>query len=204
MPTSFGRIIPVALIAAVSTAGCQRVSDKTAPPMAMSAMIPAGADYTAADVAFMQGMIAHHAQALAMTAMAPTHGASPNVRLLCQRITNTQNDEIATMRTWLQDRHQTVPDPKDAHPMMMPGMLTAAQMQQLDQAKDTTFDRLFLTFMIQHHNGALAMVHDLFAMPRAGQASEMFRYASDVDADQRAEIGRMQQMLNTTQRSSAK
>ena len=204
MPTPFGRIIPLALIAAVSTAGCQRVSDKTARPMSMSAMIPAGADYTAADVAFMQGMIAHHAQALAMTAMAPTHGASPNVRLLCQRITNTQNDEIATMRTWLQDRHQTVPDSKDTHPMMMPGMLTPAQMQQLDQAKDTTFDRLFLTFMIQHHNGALAMVHDLFAMPRAGQASEMFRYASDVDADQRAEIGRMQQMLNTTQRSSAK
>jgi uncharacterized protein (DUF305 family) len=169
----------------------------------MAANIPAGADYTAADVAFMQGMIGHHAQALRMTAMATTHGANPSLSLLCKRITNSQQDEIATMRSWLQDRHQAVPDTANPHPMMMPGMLTADQLQQLDQARDATFDRLFLTFMIQHHTGALQMVQDLFATPGSGQASEVFRYASDVDADQRAEIDRMQQMLNTPQRSSA-
>ena len=157
--------------------------------------IPPGANYTAADVRFMQGMIHHHGQALKMAAMAPTHGAGPSVKLLCEKINVSQKDEIASMTTWLKERNQAVPDPNDPHPMMMPGMLTDAQLGALDQARDTTFDRLFLTDMIQHHEGAIKMVKDLFATPGAGQASEMFRFASDVDADQRGEIARMQAML---------
>ena len=159
--------------------------------------IPPGSDYTAADVAFMQGMIIHHGQALKMAAMAATHGASQSVTLLCKKITISQTDEITMMKTWLADRHQAAPDPNDPNPMLMPGMLTPAQMAQLDAARGTEFDSLFLTGMIQHHSGALSMVKDLFASPGAGQASEMFRYASDVDADQRAEIARMQGMLNS-------
>ncbi len=164
--------------------------------MSMSEIkIPAGANYTVADVRFMQGMIHHHAQALRMAAMAPTHGAGPSVQILCQKINVSQKDEIAMMSTWLRDRNQPVPDPNDPHPMLMPGMLTDAQMAALDQARDSTFDRLFLTGMIQHHQGAIKMVADLFATPGAGQASEVFRFASDVDADQRGEIQRMRAML---------
>lgn len=166
------------------------------PAMSMSEIkIPPGANYTAADVRFMQGMIHHHAQALRMAAMAPTHGAGPSVRILCEKINVSQKDEIALMSTWLKDRNQVVPDPNDPHPMMMPGMLTDAQLAALDQARDSTFDRLFLTGMIQHHEGAIQMVKDLFATPGAGQASEVFRFASDVDTDQRGEIARMQAML---------
>ena len=164
--------------------------------MSMSEIkIPPGANYTAADVRFMQGMIGHHAQALRMAAMAPTHGAGPSVQLLSKKIDVSQKDEIAMMSTWLKDRHQAEPDPTDPHPMMMPGMLTDAQLAALEQAHDSTFDRLFLTDMIQHHEGAIQMVKDLFATPGAGQASEVFRFASDVDTDQRGEIARMQAML---------
>jgi uncharacterized protein (DUF305 family) len=157
--------------------------------------IPDGADYTVADVRFMQGMIHHHAQALVMSRMAATHGAGKQVLAFCKKIDISQNDEIHMMQTWLRERRQTVPDPADAHPMMMPGMLTDEQLRQLDAARGVEFDRLFLTFMIQHHNGAIDMVADLFKQPGAGQAPEMFRYASDIDADQRGEIGRMQDML---------
>jgi uncharacterized protein (DUF305 family) len=174
--------------------GACRGDDKPAMSMA-EIKIPSGANYTAADVRFMQGMIHHHAQALKMVAIAPTHGAGPSVQLLCKKIDVSQKDEIATMSTWLKDRNQAVPDPNDPHPMMMPGMLTDAQFAALDRARDTTFDRLFLTDMIQHHEGAIKMVADLFATPGAGQASEMFRFASDVDADQRGEIQRMRAML---------
>ena len=168
------------------------------PAMSMAEIkIPPGANYTAADVRFMQGMIHHHAQALKMAAMAPTHGAGPSVQLLCTKIDVSQKDEIAMMSTWLKDRNQAVPDPNDPHPMMMPGMLTDAQLTELDKARDSTFDRLFLTGMIQHHEGAIQMVKDLFATPGAGQASEIFRFASDVDIDQRGEIARMQAMLES-------
>lgn len=161
--------------------------------------------YTAADVQFMQGMIAHHAQALVMAVMAPTHGASPQVTLFCKKVLISQRDEIELMQNWLRDRSEMVPDPSDAHAgmnmgdhsMLMPGMLTAEQLEQLDQARDTTFDRLFLTFMIQHHQGALTMVASLFDSPGAGQTPEIFGYATGVDADQRAEIERMQGMLTT-------
>jgi uncharacterized protein (DUF305 family) len=170
---------------------------------------PSAPRHTAADVEFMQGMIAHHAQALVMAAMAPTHGASPRVSLFCRKILRSQRDEIELMQSWLHERGERVPDPNAPHAgmhmgmdmsmgdheMLMPGMLTAEQLTRLDQARDTSFDRLFLTFMIQHHEGAITMVAKLFSSPGAGQEAEIFGYATGVDADQRAEIERMQGML---------
>jgi uncharacterized protein (DUF305 family) len=166
--------------------------------------------YTAADVQFMQGMIAHHAQAIVMARMAPTHGASAQVSLFCKKVIISQRDEIELMQNWLKERGQAVPDPNDTHAhdampgmkmddhsMLMPGMLTAEQLKQLDQARDTSFDRLFLIGMIQHHQGALTMVAALFDSPGAGQTPEIFGYATGVDADQRAEIERMQGMLTS-------
>jgi uncharacterized protein (DUF305 family) len=166
--------------------------------------------YTAADVQFMQGMIGHHAQALVMAAMAPTHGASQQVQLFCKKITISQRDEIVFMQEWLKERGQSVPGAHahmnmpgmdmGAQQMLMPGMLSAAQLEQLDGARGADFDRLFLTDMIQHHEGALTMVAALFDSPGAGQTAEMFGYATGVDADQRAEIERMQGMLTTIPR----
>jgi uncharacterized protein (DUF305 family) len=163
--------------------------------------------FTDADVHFMTGMIGHHSQALVMSALAPTHGASPAVQTLAARIINAQNDEIALMEQWLRDRGQAVPEVHidglnlmihgADHAMHMPGMLTQEQLQQLDQARGTEFDRLFLTFMIQHHQGAITMVHDLFATDGAGQDDLAFKIASDVQVDQATEIDRMELMLAT-------
>ena len=138
-------------------------------------------------------------------ARAPIHGARADVRLLAEKIDVSQKDEIAMMQRWLRDRHEMVPDPaadRMHHEMpgtatLMPGMLTPEQMAQLEAAKGTEFDRLFLTLMIQHHEGALTMVAQLFASPGAGQEPEIFRFASDVDTDQRGEIARMRSMLTT-------
>jgi uncharacterized protein (DUF305 family) len=145
----------------------------------------------------MQGMIGHHTQALRMVALAPTHGASAKVLLLCKKIDISQHDEIATMTQWLQDHHQAVPDTSKPMAMLMPGMLTPAQMKQLEAAHDTTFDRLFLTLMIQHHTGALEMVRQLFATNGAAQTPEVFQYATDVSVDQTGEIDRMQALLDS-------
>jgi uncharacterized protein (DUF305 family) len=161
--------------------------------------------YTTADVQFMQGMIGHHAQAVIMAGWAPTHGASPSVQTLCARIINSQQDEIATMQHWLADRRQMVPDGHTPgmkmmmngteQTMLMPGMLTPAQMTELDHANGLDFDRLFLTYMIQHHRGAVSMVHDLFETQGAGQDEIVFKFASDVNVDQTTEIARMERML---------
>ncbi|MDH3296770.1 MAG: DUF305 domain-containing protein [Gemmatimonadota bacterium] len=152
--------------------------------------------YTAADVDFMSGMIHHHAQALVMARMAPTHGASPPMRILTARIINAQNDEIALMRRWLTDRNLPAPDPEsDGHMMHMPGMLTAGQLAALDAARGEEFDRLFLQFMIQHHQGAITMVEELFAIRGAAQDDSVFKLASDIGADQESEITRMRTML---------
>ena len=161
--------------------------------------------YTEADVHFMSGMIGHHAQAIAMAAMAPTHGASPAVQALAARVVNAQQDEITTMQQWLRDRGKPVPeaDPRGMrmvvngveHYHAMPGMLTEEQMKQLDRARGKEFDRLFLQFMIQHHNGAVAMVKELFGTPGAGQDDTVFKLASDINVDQVTEIDRMQKML---------
>ena len=145
----------------------------------------------------MSDMIGHHAQALVMAGWAPTHGANPSVRTLAARIINAQQDEIATMQQWLGDRGQPVPE---AHAMsmpgmLMPGMLTEAQMQALDQATGPGFDRLFLKYMIQHHRGAVTMVQQLFDTPGAARDETVFKFANDVSADQSTEIARMETML---------
>ena len=160
--------------------------------------------YSAADVQFMTGMIAHHAQAVLIAGWAPAHDASPALRALCERIVVGQRDEIAVMQRWLRDRHQPVPDadarghtmPGMEHSMLMPGMLTSAQLAQLDAARGPEFDRLFLTFMIQHHRGALTMVRELVDTPGAARDGPLFQIASDVSADQTTEIDRMTRMLD--------
>ncbi|MEP7064815.1 MAG: DUF305 domain-containing protein [Gemmatimonadota bacterium] len=161
--------------------------------------------YTAADVHFMQGMIGHHSQAIAMASWAPSHGAGSSVRTLAERIINAQQDEITTMQQWLTDRHQVVPEASGGpmkmmmdgkeHEMLMPGMLTAEQMHQLDLAKGPDFERLFLTDMIQHHKGAVSMVKDLFGTYGAAQDEVVFKFANDVNVDQTTEIARMEKML---------
>ena len=154
--------------------------------------------FTPADVKFMQGMIHHHAQALDMTELLATRTNSEDMKKLALRISVSQTDEIKMMRRWLTVRGQEVPG-EHAHHMpgapLMPGMLNAEEMARLAAAKGTEFDRLFLEGMIKHHGGALTMVHDLFATPGAGQDSEIYAFASDVDADQRMEIDRMAAML---------
>lgn len=156
----------------------------------------AGPGYTVADVQFMQHMIGHHAQAVVMTDMVPTHGAGEDLRTLAEKIDISQRDEMGFMEQWLRERGQVVPDPADMHGMDMPGMLTDEQLAQLDAARGIEFERLFLDFMIKHHEGALIMVQDLFDAPGAGQDPDIFRFATDVDADQRDEIYVMQGMLN--------
>jgi uncharacterized protein (DUF305 family) len=218
MPSSrfwFICAVAVASSASASWGGAQAAPSGTPSPAAKAArdsiyVAKARSDsarlpYVEADVFFMQGMISHHAQAIVMAKWAPTHDASAAVQTLCARIINAQTDEIALMQTWLRDRHQRVPDAVPAPmpmrmngtvmDMMMPGMLTEAQMKQLDAARGTEFDRLFLVFMIQHHSGAVSMVKDLFDTPGAGQDELTFKFASDVNVDQTTEIARMQKML---------
>lgn len=176
----------------------------------MAAIVRARTDsarmrFTEADVEFMNGMIAHHAQAIVMSRLAPTNGASPSIQTLAARIINAQQDEIALMQTWLRDRGQPVPEAKPGpmkmkhggmdHEMLMPGMLTDAQLAELNQARGTDFDRLFLTYMIMHHKGAVAMVNTLLAQDGAGQDESVFKLAADVSADQTTEIARMERML---------
>lgn len=169
------------------------------------------AAFTPIDVHFMSGMIYHHAQAVMMASWAPTHDAGPTLRALCERIVVGQTDEINLMSRWLRDRHLPVPDPKAVQSMMpgmagmagmpgmdstmmMPGMLTAEQLAELDKARGPDFDRLFLQFMIQHHRGAITMVNQLFGTG-SGEEEVVFKFASDVYADQTTEIDRMQRML---------
>jgi uncharacterized protein (DUF305 family) len=165
------------------------------------------------DVEFMQGMIMHHAQAVEMTALIESHTEKKELRLLGARISHTQSDEMRFMERWLKTRGEPVSPPMpempgmnmaghdmsshdmSSHHMLMPGMLTAKQMDALRKAKGAEFDHLFLTGMIQHHNGALIMVKDLFDTAGAGQDSELFNFATDVDSGQRAEIKIMQNML---------
>ena len=161
--------------------------------------------FTEADVRFMTGMISHHAQALEMAGLAPTRGPSSSVRTLTARTINAQSDEIALMQQWLRDRGQPVPEVYTAGVgstvrvpnggMLMPGMLTARQMRDLDTARGPDFDRLFLTYMIQHHGGAVTMVHDLFATDGAALDDVVFKVASDIQVDQTTEIARMERML---------
>jgi uncharacterized protein (DUF305 family) len=161
--------------------------------------------YSDADVDFMSGMIPHHAQAVIMAGWAPTHGARKDVAILCERIVVGQRDEIVTMQNWLRDRGQSVPDATSTrhrmkmggveHDMLMPGMLTDEEMAALDRARGSEFDRLFLLGMIKHHQGAIDMVDVLFKSYGAAQDEMVFKFASDVYADQSIEIDRMNEML---------
>src|SRR5262249_55985382 len=152
------------------------------------------------DVEFMQGMIVHHAQAVEMTALIDSHTKNKDLRLLGARISHSQSEEIKFMKHWLEVRGEPTSMPmKEMSGMqmpgmdmsshhLMPGMLTLQQMETLRQAKADEFDHLFLTGMIQHHNGALIMVKDLFDTAGAGQDAVLFNFATDVDSGQRAEI----------------
>ena len=196
--------IGTVLIAAGVIGGCGR--PRAEPPVAPDSHASAGPvapsrRYAEADVRFMQRMIDHHAQALAMTALVPTRAATENVRVMAQRVDVSQRDEIARMRRWLAARGEHVPT-SGGHDhgaggshAPMPGMLSPDEMRRLAEAAGAAFDRLFLESMIRHHEGALVMVAELFATDGAGQELEIFRFASDVDADQRAEIRRMRLML---------
>ena len=153
--------------------------------------------YVGADIKFMQGMIGHHSQAVEMTNLLGTRTNSADMKKLAQRIEISQVDEIKMMQEWLRQRGQQVPTGNEHHmhgATLMPGMLTEGQMKQLTAAKGKAFDKLFLEFMIQHHQGALTMVKDLFGTPAAAQDSTIFAFASDVEADQSAEIARMAAM----------
>jgi uncharacterized protein (DUF305 family) len=172
-------------------------------PPSTSAKLPPRSQ---AEVEFMQGMIMHHAQAVEMTALISSHTENKGLRSLGARISSSQTDEIKFMKRWLMARGEPVSMTAagmkgmdmSQHPMpmsLMPGMLTPEQMEALRKAKDAEFDHLFLTGMIQHHNGALIMVKDLFDTAGAGQDAEVFNFATDVDSGQRAEIRIMQEML---------
>jgi uncharacterized protein (DUF305 family) len=212
--------VRVLLFVAVA-AGC-RSAPQTAPAIVMApgsgvvgasstaaiaAAEKAALAYAAADVEFMQQMIPHHAQAVIMARWAPTHGARADVKVLCERIAVAQTDEIRMMRRWLGERRQEVPDSMSTrhvtrmgdmvHESLMPGMLTDDEMRALDQARGSAFDRLFLTGMIRHHQGAIAMVRELLKHGDAGHDETVFRFATDVEADQTAEVHKMLLMLET-------
>ena len=168
-------------------------------------------NFVQADVDFMTGMIGHHAQALIMSRLAPENGASAAVQRLASRIINAQKDEIATMQKWLRDRKQPVPEVHidglnlmihgvdHAHGHMdhsnMPGMLSQAQLVELSEARGKEFDRLFLTYMIGHHQGAVIMVKELVETDGAAQDGESFKLSADINVDQITEIERMKLML---------
>jgi uncharacterized protein (DUF305 family) len=202
MPSLLKRVTVQTLLVSVAVAASSGSALAQA-SMAQSNVDSARRTYTAADVFFMTGMIGHHAQAVLMAGWAPTHGASKSLQALCERIAVGQTDEIVLMQRWLRDRHEPVPAGDASMDMMpgmdeshlMPGMLTADELNQLDQAHGVEFDRLFLTFMIKHHQGAITMVNTLFGSQGAGEEETIFRFASNVYADQTTEIERMSLML---------
>jgi uncharacterized protein (DUF305 family) len=206
MSTSSRPAIAMFVLAAAFAAGCA-----SAPASGLHATPPGlgRLPYADADVDFMSGMIPHHAQAVIMAGWAPSHGARKDVAILCERIVVAQRDEIAMMQGWLGDRGQIVPDATSTrhkmkmngmeHEMLMPGMLSDEEMAALDAARGPEFDRLFLTGMIKHHQGAIDMVDVLFKAYGAAQDETVFKFASDVYADQSIEIDRMQEMLGNPQ-----
>lgn len=203
-------VVVLGACAGKTTPSAAPAPQSSPPPVNVAAMTKASRDsarypYTEADIHFMSGMIAHHAQAIKMASMAPTHGAAPSVRTLCDRIINAQTDEIRLMQQWLRDRRQAVPEPNPAgmmmmmngaqHTMLMPGMLSEEQMKELEAAHGTEFDRLFLNGMVQHHRGAIAMVKELTDTYGAAQDELVAKFSQDVQVDQGTEIVRMQQLL---------
>jgi len=207
MTTALRPAVAAFLLAAGLAAGCA-----SAPPSSLHSTPPRPGrlPYSDADVEFMSGMIPHHAQAVIMAGWAPSHGARKDVAILCERIVVGQRDEIATMQNWLRDRGLPVPDATSTrhkmkmngveHEMLMPGMLTDEEMAELDRARGPEFDRLFLNGMIKHHQGAIDMVDVLFKSYGAAQEEMVYKFASDVYADQSIEIDRMHKMLEENSR----
>jgi uncharacterized protein (DUF305 family) len=220
MKKSLARLVAAGLLLALAGAACKSAMTPPATPApaaksgtgqpdsAHPAMLHAPGirqAFSQADIDFMTGMIPHHAQAVIMAGWAPTHGVRKDVGILCERIVVGQTDEIKLMQTWLSDRGLPVPDAKStrmhmmmngmAHDMLMPGMLSDEEMAQLDKSRGPEFDRLFLVGMIKHHQGAVDMVDVLFKSYGGGQDEQIFKFASDVYADQSTEIDRMQKML---------
>jgi uncharacterized protein (DUF305 family) len=217
-----GLMAAVALACFLSLPICAQQADSPAPPIVVQPGAPGQPTRTlppttratlpprsTKDAEFMQGMIMHHAQAVEMTALVESHTENKELRLLGARISQSQSDEMKFMKQWLATRGEPISPPMPEMPgmdhsshdmsshkhMLMPGMLTAKQMDALRKAKGAEFDRLFLGGMIQHHKGALTMVKDLFDTAGAGQDAELFNFATDVDSGQRAEIRIMQTML---------
>jgi uncharacterized protein (DUF305 family) len=199
-PQAFAQQADSAKTPAVVQPGAPGKPSRTLPPSTRATLPPR----SQADVDFMQGMIMHHAQAVEMTALIPSHTENKELRSLGARISRSQSDEIKFMKRWLAARGEStsmvmpgMPEMDKSHQAMalMPGMLTAEQMEALRKAKDDEFDRLFLNGMIQHHDGALIMVKDLFDTAGAGQDADIFNFATDADSTQRAEIKIMQTML---------
>lgn len=189
-------------LAAAPTSALAQAAQK---PAQQAPEYPGRYPFTRADIDFVTGMISHHAQAIVMSELAPTRTTTRAMRVLTARVINAQTDEIVLMQQWLKDRKLPVPEAKPMptkmmmdgveHEMMMPGMLTDAQMKQLEESSGVDFDRNFLTFMIQHHEGAITMVNQVLGAPASAQDEQIYKFASDIYADQTAEIDRMQQML---------
>lgn len=199
MLSSPARLSAIAALAAVAMLARPTPAQAQHPMEGMGAhghiVIPKGAEYTEADVAFMQGMIAHHGQAIYMSRMAAAHQADPRVLKLATKIDQSQVAEIRIMQEWLVRNGQSAPDSSSWRTMMMPGMLTTQQLESLDSASGVAFDRAFLTLMTQHHEGALQMVKQLLVTPGAAQDVDVNVFANDVVTVQTAEIGAMQRML---------
>jgi uncharacterized protein (DUF305 family) len=201
------------IVATVSVgAGHQHGPGQTVEPKARPDLVRQ--PYSQADVDFMSGMIPHHAQAVLIAGWAASHGARSDVRILCERQVVAQRDEIEFMRNWLRDRGEPVPAANATHhrmkmngvehDMLMPGMLTPDELARLDKASGAEWDRLFLQAMIRHHEGAITMVDDLFAAYGALQDDDVYKFASDVYADQSIEIERMQKMLEDVEKRGSR
>jgi uncharacterized protein (DUF305 family) len=211
----------LAVLSLLSNSASAQQDDRTSSPIVVqpgapgqpSKILPAGTKanlppVSRKDVEFMQGMIMHHAQAVEMTDMIEARTKNKDIRLIGERISKSQTDEMKFMEQWLALRGEPVAAPTSGkshshshgghsadHSMLMPGMLSAKQMEALKNAEGVEFDRLFLSGMIQHHEGALVMVKDLFDTSGAGQDADLFSFATDVDSGQRAEIKSMQNLL---------
>lgn len=201
MTAIFHRRLPAAVVALAALTGCSRAPEPAAglpePQVGPEALPP-----SEPDVRFMSDMIHHHAQAIRISRWAPTHGASAELGRLAERIVVGQQDEIDIMQRWLRTHGRPTVEVDTAgtmpmnHSRHMPGMLSEEELARLDRARGADFDRLYLTLMIRHHQGALTMVDELFGSQGAAQNDVVFRIASDVYAEQTTEIGRMQLMLD--------
>jgi uncharacterized protein (DUF305 family) len=207
MGSKLTRVAGIGLLGLIALTACSSAPRAGAAAAAAESNPAPRRVHTPADVDFMSGMIPHHAQAVKISEWAVSHGARREIATLSERVIVSQRDEINMMQGWLRERHLPVPPANAthhrmmmngvAHDMLMPGMLTDEELEQLDRARGNQFDRLYLTYMIKHHQGAIEMVEKLFATAGAAHQDDVFKFASDVFADQTAEIDRMQNLLAT-------